>query len=103
MQNICLLTKFSELSKRAKPSAINVAKKYGAKLHELHVLETLRDRQEISWTIWGPSVPDIWSRPIERNHRRSRPTSRILQLRSYQRGGAIGHSKVQVISCRSLS
>ena len=24
----------------------------------------LRDRQEISWTIWGPSVPHIGSRPI---------------------------------------
>ena len=41
MQNICFLTKFSELSKRAMPSAINIAKKYGAELHELHVLETL--------------------------------------------------------------
>ncbi|MCH8217553.1 MAG: hypothetical protein IH892_12385, partial [Planctomycetes bacterium] len=40
-----------------------------------------RDRQEISWTIWGPSVPHIWSRPIERNHRRSCPTSRISRLR----------------------
>ena len=35
---------------------------------------------------------------IERNHRRSRSTSRILRLRSDQRWGAIGHSKVQVIS-----
>ena len=31
-----------------------------------------RDRQEISWKIWGPSVPPIGSRPIERYHRRSR-------------------------------
>ena len=62
----------------------------------------LRDRQEISWTIWGPSVPPIGSRPIERNHRRSRSTSRILRLRSDPIWGAIGHSKVQVISCRSL-
>ena len=60
-----------------------------------------RDRQEINWTIWGPSVPHIWPRPIERNHRRSRSTSRISRLRSGQRWGAIGHSKVQVISCRS--
>ena len=65
-------------------------------------LVTFRDRQEISWTIWGPSVPQIWSRPIERNHRRSCSTSRISRLRSDQRWGAIGHSKVQVISCRSL-
>ena len=41
MQNIWFLTKFSELSKRAMPGAINIAKKYGAKLAELHVLETL--------------------------------------------------------------
>ena len=61
-----------------------------------------RDRQEISWTIWGPSVPHIWSRPIERHHRRSCSTSRMSRLRSDQRWGAIGHSKVQVISCRSL-
>ena len=61
-----------------------------------------RDRQEINWTIWDPSVPHIWSRPIERNHRRSCSTSRISRLRSDQRWGAIGHSKVQVISCRSL-
>ena len=63
----------------------------------------VRDRQEISWTIWGPSVPQIGSRPIERNHRRSRSMSRILRLRSDPRWGAIGHSKVEVISCRSLS
>ena len=62
----------------------------------------LGDRQEISWTIWGPSVSHIGSRPIERNHRRSSSTSRISRLRSDQRWGAIGHSKVQVISCRSL-
>ena len=37
MQNICFLAKFSELSKRAMPSAINIAKEYGAKLYELHV------------------------------------------------------------------
>ena len=48
-------------------------------------------------------MPHIGSRPIERNHRRSRSTSRILRLRSDPRWGAIGHSKVQVISCRSLS
>ena len=61
-----------------------------------------RDREEISWTIWGPSVPHIWLRPIERNHRRSYSTSRLSRLRSSQRWGAIGHSKVQVISCWSL-
>ena len=81
------------------------------------------DRQEIPWTIWGPSVPHIGSRPIERNHRRSCSTSRIAwdaihaaitarfdprkplfsRLRNDQRWGVIGHSKVQVISCRSLS
>ena len=64
---------------------------------------SLRDRQEISWTMWGTSVPHVWSRPIERNHRRRGPTSRISRLRSDQRRGAIGHSKVQVIPCRSLS
>ncbi len=59
------------------------------------------DRQEISWTIWGPSVPHIGSRPIERNHRRSSSTARISRLRSDPRWGAIGHSRVQVISCGS--
>ncbi len=65
--------------------------------------DRVRDRHETSWAIWGPSVPHIGSRPIERNHRRScSSTSRISRLRSDQRWGAIGHSKVQVISCRSL-
>ena len=72
------------------------------KKNQLALAFAFRDRQEISWTIWGPSVLHIWSRPIERNHRRSCPTSRISRLRSDQRWGAIGHSKVQVISCRSL-
>ncbi len=62
-----------------------------------------RDRQEINWTIWGPSVPHIGSCPIERYHWRSCSTSRMSRLRSDPRWGAIGHSKVQVISCRSLT
>ena len=70
---------------------------------EYYQENSIRDRQEISWTIWGPSAPHIWSRPIEQNHRRSSSTSRISRLRSDLRWGAIGHSKVQVISCRSLS
>ena len=63
----------------------------------------VRDRPETNWTVWGPSVLHIWSRPIERYHRRSCSTSRMSRLRSDQRWSAIGHSKVQVISCRSLN
>ena len=70
----------------------------------------------------GSKCAPYWVAPIERNHRRSSSTSRIAwdsfcaaiaarfdprkplfsRLRSDPRWGAIGHSKVQVISCRSL-
>ena len=63
----------------------------------------VRVRHHITWTIWGPGVRRIGSRPIERNHTPSCSTSRILRLRSDQRWGALGPSKVQVISGRSLT
>ena len=87
---------------RARTSIAATARVRGAARVGSAVAVTLWDRQEISWTIWGPSVPHIGLRPIERNHRRSRSTSRISRLRSDPRWGAIGHAKVQVISCRSL-
>ncbi len=62
-----------------------------------NIWREIRDRQKINGTMWGPSVPPIGSRPIERHHRRSCSTSRMSRLRSDPRWGAIGHSKVQVI------
>ena len=52
-----------------------------------------RGRQEIGWTIWGRSVPQIWVRSIEPDRRRSYSTSRIWRLRSSQRCGIIRRQK----------
>ena len=62
----------------------------------------LRDCKEISWTLWGLSVPQIWLRRLSESAGVAVSTSRNSRLRSSQRWGAIGHPKVQVIFLQSL-
>ncbi len=63
----------------------------------------IRDCKEISWPLWGLSVPQIWLRRLSESAGVAVSTSRNSQLRSSQRWGAIGHPKVQVIFLQSLS
>ena len=68
-----------------------------------HARTSLRDCKEISWTLWGLSVPQIWLRRLSESAGVAVSTSRNSRLRSSQRWGAIGHPKVQVIFLQSLS
>ncbi len=48
-QNILLTTDFSELSVRAVPHAIAIARKFKSKIYVLHVLEPILSPVEYSW------------------------------------------------------
>ena len=54
------------------------------------------------WFIYRSDLRQIQSRPIERNHRRSYSTSRILRLRNGQRWPEDEMENVEVISLQCL-
>ncbi len=50
-KNLLLTTDFSELSARAVPHAVSIAKKYYSKIYILHVLEPILSPVEYSWGV----------------------------------------------------
>ncbi len=56
-KNILLTTDFSEISAKAVPHAISIAKKYRSKIYVIHVLEPILSPAEYSWA--GVQVENI--------------------------------------------